>query len=142
MGLRIPPNTLCQFIFMETLMKTGFRSFLLLTVLFFSSPYAAMAEDYNYIEKAGEKFGNGVANVGTGFLEIPKTMYVLSQSNGPVFGATIGLLTGVLHAIGRTLYGGIDMMSFMIPTKALIDPDYIWHEADKMTTFQAKVQMR
>src|SRR6185437_8548027 len=137
-----PPNTLCQFIFMETLMKTGFRSFLLLTVLFFSSPYAAIAEDYNYIEKAGEKFGNGVANVGTGFLEIPKTMYVLSQSNGPVFGATIGLLTGVLHAIGRTLYGGIDMMSFMIPTLALLDPDYIWHEPDQITTFQAKVQMR
>ncbi|MEO9061505.1 MAG: exosortase system-associated protein, TIGR04073 family [Nitrosospira sp.] len=123
-------------------MKKGFRSFLLLVVLFFSSPYAAMADDYNYIEKAGEKFGNGVANVCTGFLEIPKTMFVLSQSNGPVFGATIGLLTGVLHAIGRTLYGGIDMMSFMIPTKALIDPDYIWHEADKMTIFQAKVQMR
>ena len=123
-------------------MKKGLRSFLLLVVLFFSSPYAAMAEDYNYIEKAGEKFGNGFANAGTGFLEIPKTILVLSQSNGPVFGATIGLLTGVLHAIGRTLYGTIDMATFMIPTKALVDPDYVWHETDKMTTFEAKVQMR
>ena len=128
--------------FLEALMKKGFGSFLILAVLFFSSPDAAMAEGYDYVEKAGEKFGNGFANAGTGFLEIPKTIFVLSQSNGPVFGATIGLLAGVLHAIGRTLYGTIDMATFMIPTKALIDPDYVWHEADKMTTFQAKVQMR
>ncbi len=51
-----------------------------------------MAEDYP--EKAGQKLTNGVANATTGFLEIPKTVMVDSQSKGPAYGMTFGSSRG------------------------------------------------
>ena len=64
------------------LMKNMFKSLLLLSALFFSSPYAAMADSYP--EKAGRKLENGIANAVGGFLEIPKTVLITSRSEGPV----------------------------------------------------------
>lgn len=121
-------------------MKKVFKSLLILSALFFSSPYAAMADSYP--EKAGRKLENGIANAVSGLMEIPKTVMIISHSEGPVYGATVGLMAGLLHAVGRTIYGVVDMATFMIPTKPLVDPDYIWNDSDRITTYKAKVQMR
>ena len=117
-----------------------FRSLLVLSALFFAAPYAAIADSYP--EKAGAKLGNGVANAVGGVLEIPKTVIVTSRSDGPLYGATVGLMSGILHTLGRTLYGVADMATFLIPTKPLVDPDYIWNDSDRITSYKAKVEMR
>lgn len=121
-------------------MKKIFKSLLILSALFFSSPYAAMAD--NYPEKAVGKLGNGIANAVGGFMEIPKNVIIASHSEGPVYGVTAGLIAGILHTLGRTVYGTVDMVTFMIPTKPLINPDYIWNDFDRMTSYKAKVEMR
>lgn len=113
-------------------MKTTFKSLLVLFALFFFSPQAAMAEDYP--EKAGQKLTNGFANATTGFLEIPKTMMVDSQSNGPAYGMTFGFIKGFWNAVFRTGSGIFDVATFMIPTKTVASPKVIWEDFNKPTT--------
>jgi len=125
------------------LIKKMFKSLLILSTLFFSLPHAAMAEsEPDYLDKAGGELENGIANAVGGFMEIPKTVIILSRSEGPVYGMTVGLMTGVLHTLGRTVYGVVDMATFMIPTKPLVDPDYVWNDFDRMTTYKPNVQMQ
>ena len=114
-------------------MKATFKSLLVLFALFFFSPQAAMAEDYS--DKVGHKLTYGVANAATGFLEIPKTMMVDSQSNGPAYGMTFGLIKGFWNAVFRTGFGIFDAATFMIPTKTLASPELIWEDFNKPTKF-------
>ncbi len=114
-------------------MKNMFKSLLVLFALFCFSPQAAMAEGYP--EKAGEKLTNGVANAATGFLEFPKTVIVDSQSQGPAYGMTFGLIKGMWNAIFRTGLGIFDVATFIIPTKTLVSPKVIWQDFNKPTTF-------
>ncbi len=124
-------------------MKKMFKSLLILSALFFSLPHAAMAEsEPDYLDKVGGKLENGIANAVGGFIEIPKTVIIMSRNDGPVYGVTVGLLAGIVHALGRTVYGAVDMATFMIPTKPLVDPDYIWNDFDRMTTYKPNVQMQ
>jgi putative exosortase-associated protein (TIGR04073 family) len=124
-------------------MRKMFKLLLILSALLFSLPHAAMAEsEPDYLDKIGGKLENGIANAVGGFVEIPKTVIIMSRNNGPVYGMTVGLMAGIVHALGRTVYGAVDMATFMIPTKPLIDPDYIWNDFDRMTTYKANVQMQ
>jgi len=122
-------------------MKTIFKSLPILSVLFFFSPYVAMAEDVStagdYPRNVGEKLGNGIANIVTGFVEIPKTMIVTSRSDGVAYGMTNGFFVGLMHAVGRTVSGAIDVATFVIPTTPLVEADYIWQDFDKETTYTA-----
>jgi putative exosortase-associated protein (TIGR04073 family) len=118
--------------FVELLMKKTFKSLLVLFVLFFFSPQAAMAEGYP--EKAGEKLATGVANAATGFLEIPKTVIVDSRSQGPAYGMTLGLIKGFWNSVFRTGTGIFDAATFMIPTKTLVSPKVIWEDFNKLST--------
>ena len=102
-----------------------------------------MAEnDPDYLDKVVGKLENGIANAIGGFVEIPKTVIIVSRSEGPVYGITVGLMVGILHALGRTVYGAVDMATFMIPTKPLVEPDYIWNDFDRITTYKPNVQMQ
>lgn len=121
-------------------MKIMFKSLLMLFMLFFSLPHVAMAESYP--EKVTGKLGNGITNVATGFIEIPKNMLILSHEETPAYGATVGLVVGIVYMVGRTLFGAINIATFMIPSKLFVDPNYIWKNFDKTTTFNPDWQMR
>lgn len=114
-------------------MKKMFKSLLVLSALFFFSPQAAMAEGYP--EKVGDKLTYGVANVATGFMDLPKTVIIDSQSKGPVYGMTAGLLKGFWNAVCRTGFGILDVATFMIPTTTSVRPKLIWEDFNKETTF-------
>jgi putative exosortase-associated protein (TIGR04073 family) len=116
-------------------MNNLFRLLLVTFVLFTFSPQMAMA--YTYPTKVGEKFGSGLANVVTGVAEIPKTMMVTSKREGVAYGVTAGFFTGIVHMVGRTLTGAVDIATFFVPTTPIVRPQYIWDDFDRETTYIA-----
>jgi putative exosortase-associated protein (TIGR04073 family) len=114
-------------------MKNMLKPFVLISALFFFSSQAAMAE--TYIEKVGDKLAHGIANTVTGIGEVPKNIIIDSNKRGPAYGVPVGLLTGIVLGIGRTLTGVVDLITFVIPTKPIIYPDFIWENFDKTTHF-------
>lgn len=114
-------------------MKNMLKPLLILSALLFFSPQAAMS--HSYIEGVGDKLAHGLANTITGIGEIPKNVMIASDEKGVAYGATAGVFTGIFHAIGRTLTGAVDIVTFIIPTKPIIEPDYIWEDWDKETRY-------
>lgn len=121
-------------------MKKMLRSLLILSTLFLFSPQAVMAESYP--AKAGGKLANGIANVVTGIVEIPKTIVITSRSEGVAYGATAGIMMGIMQMVGRTLHGALDVATFVVPTKPLVTPDYVWKDFNKETTYSSDLQLR
>jgi putative exosortase-associated protein (TIGR04073 family) len=115
-------------------MKKLFKSLPLLFALCVLFPQSAMAEE-SYTQRMGQKLAVGFANIVTGFVELPKTIIVTGKENGPAYGATAGFATGLIHMVGRTLFGVADFITFPIPTKPMIYPDYIWNDFDRETTY-------
>ncbi len=122
-------------------MKLLIKSILIIVSLFVFTSGLAMAEK-SHSFKVGEKLGAGLANIATGFVEIPKTIYVSGKENGAFYGATAGFMTGMVHMLGRTMFGAIDLVTFMIPTQSLIRPEYVWQDFSKETTYSTNWQMR
>ena len=122
-------------------MKLLIKSILVVVSLFMVSSGIAMA-DKSHSLKVGEKLGAGLANVATGFVEIPKTIYVTGKENGAFYGATAGFMTGMMHMMGRTLFGAMDLVTFMIPTQPLVRTEYVWQNFSKETTYSTNWQMR
>jgi putative exosortase-associated protein (TIGR04073 family) len=90
----------------------------------------------------GEKLGVGIANVATGVAEIPKTMMISTREHGPGYGMTAGFMTGIVHMLGRTLSGALDIATFMIPTQPIVQPDLVWKRTHTETSYNPNWQIR
>jgi putative exosortase-associated protein (TIGR04073 family) len=77
----------------------------------------------------------------TGIAEIPKNIIIASHNEGPAYAATAGVMTGFLHMLGRTLCGVTDLVTFMIPTKPIVRPNYVWQSFNKETTYSGNWEM-
>ncbi|MFU8788794.1 MAG: hypothetical protein ACNA7G_07175 [Methylobacter sp.] len=44
--------------------------------------------------------------------------------------------------LGRTLLGAVDLATFMVPTRPLVSPDYIWNNFDQETRYNMNWQLR
>ena len=119
---------------MELLMKQPLKTLLILFSLFFLTPYVATASTYP--ARMGLKLGNGLANAVTGVAEIPKTIMVSNRAHGAGYAASAGFVTGLFNMLGRTLSGALDIATFMIPTKPIVQPDFIWQNFNKETTYR------
>ena len=106
---------------------------MILSALLFFSPQAALA--HSYAEGVGDKLAHGIANTVTGIGEIPKNIMLNTKEKGAAYGVPVGLFTGIVHGIGRTLTGAVDLITFIIPTKPIIYPDFIWKDWDKETHY-------
>lgn len=115
-------------------MKIMYKTILMLFLVFSLSPNLVMA--HGYPAKIGEKLGSGVSNVFTGVVEVPKTMMIASRREGVGYGVTAGLFTGIVHMVGRTLIGAVDAATFMIPSRPMINPHFIWDDFDKETSYE------
>lgn len=70
-----------------------------------------------------EKAGRGLSNVTLGFLvEWPKTVVVESETHGPAFGMTVGLIKGMGLGLGRTLLGVYELVTFPVPNGSDYEP--------------------
>lgn len=63
-------------------------------------------------------------------------------THGVGYGLTAGFMTGILHVLGRTLAGTLNVVTFMIPTQSLVQPEFVWDGLNKETTFSTNWQMR
>lgn len=115
-------------------MKAILKAISILFLVFSLSPNVAMA--HGYPAQVGEKLGSGVSNVITGVIEIPKTMIVAGRREGVGYGMTAGFFTGIVHMIGRTLIGAVDIATFVVPTTPMINPPFIWDDFHRETSYE------
>ncbi len=116
-------------------MKQTLKMLMLVGACFLMVSYEATASTYP--AKLGIKLGNGVVNMVTGLGEIPKNIMIGNKSDGPAYAATAGVMTGFLHTLGRTFCGATDLVTFMIPTKPIVRPNFIWQDFNKETSYSS-----
>ncbi len=121
-------------------MKQLLKTVLMLSTLSLFTSYDAAASTYP--ARVSAKLGNAIVNATTGLAEIPKAIMISNRAEGPAYAATAGLVTGIVHMMGRTLSGAYDMATFMIPTKPIVTPDYVWQDFDKETSYRSTWQLR
>ncbi len=64
-------------------------------------------------------------------------MMVTGHKHGAPYGLTAGFFIGIVHTIGRTVTGAIDIATFLVPTTPIVKPTYIWDDFDRETTYAA-----
>jgi putative exosortase-associated protein (TIGR04073 family) len=115
-------------------MKQSLKTLLIIFFLSLLTPHIASASTYP--DRMGTKLGNGMANIISGVVEIPKAIINGNRKSGAAYAATAGLMTGMVHMMGRTLCGAADLVTFMIPTKPMISPDFVWQNFKQDTGYK------
>ncbi|MBS0425368.1 MAG: exosortase system-associated protein, TIGR04073 family [Proteobacteria bacterium] len=120
-------------------MRVAAKLTLLLMITFLFSPPIQASEDITadiYFSRAGMKILSGVANVATGWLELPKNIAIWTQrDSNPLIGVTEGALWGIYHTVGRTGNGAVDFITFWLPTYPIPNPPFIWDDFSKESDY-------
>jgi putative exosortase-associated protein (TIGR04073 family) len=95
----------------------------LITGSFLLTP-SANAEDY--LSGFTNKFSQGISNMASGFLEIPKNVINITHEDNILMGMTWGILRGAAEGVTRTLVGSIEFISSPIPSSEFASPAYAW----------------
>ena len=78
------------------------------------------------------KITRGVANVATGWLELPKQIYVTCKEDGYAKGLAVGPIKGLGMTLVRTAAGVLETVTFFVPYPGfyhpLFDPSYVWQK--------------
>ncbi len=78
------------------------------------------------------KASRGIANVATGWLELPMQIYVASKEGDTAKAVFLGPLMGIGMMVARTVAGAVELATFFVPYPGfydpLIDPPYVWEE--------------
>ncbi len=91
-----------------------------------AAPTAHAEGSESYLSGFSNKLTQGLANMATGFIEIPKNIVNISNEQNILIGMTWGLLRGTVHAVNRTLVGGAEFLTSPIPTSEFASPVYVW----------------
>ena len=82
-----------------------------------------------YAQDMGKKLYRGLANIVTGWIELPKNIYDTSVEDNPLSGITIGLAKGVGMTIVRTGAGVYETVTFPFPIPEgytpVIEPEFV-----------------
>jgi len=89
----------------------------------------------SYGETVGRKATQGISNLGTAFIEIPKNVIIDVNQYGAVLGTLGGFLQGVLNFSGRTVAGLSDFILAPIPTQPAVEPNYVWQDFSTPTSY-------
>jgi putative exosortase-associated protein (TIGR04073 family) len=77
-----------------------------------------------------QKLGRGITNVATGWVEIPKEIGRSVEKSGDFAGLVVGPFKGIAKAIGRTIVGVYEVVTFPIPLprryEPVIEPAYVF----------------
>ena len=84
------------------------------------------------VDGMASKAGRGIANMTTGWLELPKQIYTTSKEDGAVKGIFIGPLKGLGMTLLRTIGGVGELMTFYMSYPGFydpfFDPAYVWQK--------------
>jgi putative exosortase-associated protein (TIGR04073 family) len=117
--------------------NSGLNQILLAGVLVFSVNSGYAEEHGSYQRNVAQKAGNGLANLTTGALEIPKNIINISNSSNIVYGVFGGMLKGTINMVGRMGVGLVDLVTAPIPTQPIVQPLLIWDDFDTDTHYGA-----
>ncbi len=70
-----------------------------------------------YTDKTVNKIGNGVYDLATSWLQLPKTMIKTSNEEGIVQGLTKGFVKGVVNTAGQAVSGAANVVTFPVPVE-------------------------
>ena len=93
-------------------------------LLIFSSVSAA--EESSYGEKIGQKTLRGLSNATLGIIEVPKEIIKTTNDSNLIYGVTAGTFLGIINTLGRTSVGVLDLITFPLPTKPVVQPVHPW----------------
>ena len=86
----------------------------------------------SYAQDPAKKLGRGIANILTGWVELPKNIYDTSVEENPLAGLTIGTAKGVGMTIVRTGAGVYETLTFPFPLPEdyapVLEPEYVFSE--------------
>lgn len=89
----------------------------------------------SYAQDPGKKLYRGVANILTGWVELPKNIYDTSVEDNPLSGLTIGLAKGVGMTIVRTGAGVYETVTFPFPIPEgyapVLEPEFVFKSGEK-----------
>ncbi len=84
----------------------------------------------SYAQDMGKKLYRGLANVVTGWVELPKNIYDTSVEDNPLSGLTVGLAKGVGMTIVRTGAGVYETATFPFPIPEgytpVLEPEFVF----------------
>jgi len=85
-----------------------------------------------YAQDPAKKLGRGVANILTGWVELPKNIYETSVEENVLSGLTMGLAKGVGMTIVRTGAGVYEAVTFPFPIpedyQPVLEPEFVFSE--------------
>lgn len=85
-----------------------------------------------YAQDPAKKLGRGLANILTGWVELPKNIYETSVEENVLSGLTMGLAKGVGMTIVRTGAGVYETVTFPFPIpedyKPVLEPEFVFSE--------------
>lgn len=86
----------------------------------------------SYAQDPAKKLGRGLANILTGWIELPKNIYDVSVEENPLAGLTIGLAKGIGMTIVRTGAGIYEVVTFPFPIPEdygpVLEPEFVFTE--------------
>jgi putative exosortase-associated protein (TIGR04073 family) len=77
------------------------------------------------VDSMAAKGVRGAANLVTGWVELPKQIYLTGERDGWLRGAVIGPLKGIGMTVVRTVSGAGELLTFFVPYPGFFDP---WFE--------------
>lgn len=84
------------------------------------------------VDGMANKLVRGVANIGTGWLEFPKQIYLTYREEGVAKGVTVGPIKGIGMAVVRTVAGVGETATFFMAYPGFyepyFDPSYVWQQ--------------
>lgn len=90
------------------------------------------ASPQQVVDGMANKLVRGVANIATGWLEIPKQIYITWKEEGAAKGLTVGPVKGIGMTLVRTGAGVGETLTFPVSYPGfydpLFDPPYVWQK--------------
>jgi len=109
---------------------------LTLLLMFSSQSWADQPkEQQSWGSRFVAKASHGFANMGTGFIELPKNIANITDDSNIFAGLTLGVVRGVVQAVTRTLVGGAEFLTSPIPTDDYVTPGYVWERFSEDTRY-------
>jgi putative exosortase-associated protein (TIGR04073 family) len=88
------------------------------------------AEEPPLANQAATKFARGAANFATGWMEMPRQIYLVGHREGWLTGIFRGPIDGLGMVGARTIAGMYEVLTFPVPVppryQPVMKPDYVW----------------